>query len=198
MIPSYGGATGIKPLLQAQAEAQFLVDRFEARAADPSLASVNSCWRSAALSTCCTSLATALASPATRWADGCSCRAATTCPAAAIRPDTLTSAYVGENSKLDTHPVVVLNACQVGRQDYQLTGIGGFADSFLKRGAGAFIGTLWSVVDETARTFTETFYQTLLGNKTAAERPWRLASERARPTTPPGWPTWSTPTPTPG
>ena len=75
--------------------------------------------------------------------------------------------------------MVVLNACQVGRQDYQLTGIGGFAVSFLRRGAGAFVGTLWSVVDETARTFTETFYQTLLENKTTAEAAL-AARERAR------------------
>jgi hypothetical protein len=65
-------------------------------------------------------------------------------------------------------PVVVLNACQVGREGYQLTGTGGFAQAFLAAGAGAFIGTLWSVGDSPARTFTETFYKALLDNSTIA------------------------------
>ena len=49
--------------------------------------------------------------------------------------------------------VIVLDACQVGRLGFKLTGIDGFAQAFLKRGAGAFVGTLWPVVDHLARTF---------------------------------------------
>jgi len=56
-------------------------------------------------------------------------------------------------------PVIVLNACQVGRASYRLTDTGGFARAFLKRGASAFIGALWSVGDQPARTFTEEFYR---------------------------------------
>ena len=44
-------------------------------------------------------------------------------------------------------PLVVINACQVGRQGYSLTGNGGFAQAFLRAGAGAFIGTLWAIGD---------------------------------------------------
>src|SRR5688572_9361520 len=47
-------------------------------------------------------------------------------------------------------PIVFLNACQAGRAGYKLTGIGGFAHAFLRAGAGAFVGTLWSVGDEPA------------------------------------------------
>jgi CHAT domain-containing protein len=66
-------------------------------------------------------------------------------------------------------PVIVLNACQAGRAGYQLTGIGGFARAFLSRGAGVFVGTLWSVGDSPARTFTESFYQSLKSGRTVAQ-----------------------------
>jgi hypothetical protein len=60
-----------------------------------------------------------------------------------------------------TRPIVVLNACQAGRMGRQLTSTGGFARSFLGAGVGAFISSLWSVGDQPAREFTETFYDTL-------------------------------------
>ena len=78
-----------------------------------------------------------------------------------------------------SRPLVVLNACQAGRLGYALTGIGGFAQAFLNGGAGAFIGTLWSVGDAPARVFTETFYRKMLDGATVAES--TIASrERAR------------------
>lgn len=69
----------------------------------------------------------------------------------------------------DERPIVVLNACQIGREGYCLTGIGGFAQAFLKGGVGAFVGTLWSVGDRPARLFTETLYASLLEGKTLSE-----------------------------
>jgi len=68
-----------------------------------------------------------------------------------------------------SRPIVVLNACQAGRAGYRLTGIGGFAQAFLKGQAGAFVGTLWSVGDTPARVFTETLYRQLLAGSTVAE-----------------------------
>ncbi len=76
-------------------------------------------------------------------------------------------------------PIVVLNACQAGRAGYKLTGIGGFARAFLRRGAGAFIGTLWSVGDSPARAFTEEFYLQLKNGCTIAEGAVK-AREKAR------------------
>ncbi len=74
------------------------------------------------------------------------------------------------NLKSDgTGPLIVLNACQAGRAGYKLTGVGGFARAFLRRGAGAFVGTLWSVGDNPARTFTEEFYRRLKKGSTVAE-----------------------------
>ena len=40
-------------------------------------------------------------------------------------------------------------------------GIGGWAQQFIKVGASAFIGTLWSVTDVEARKFTEVLYTQL-------------------------------------
>jgi CHAT domain-containing protein len=48
------------------------------------------------------------------------------------------------------HPLVFLNACEVGRRTPALVGLGGFADSFIQIGASAVIAPLWSVEDEAA------------------------------------------------
>ena len=59
-------------------------------------------------------------------------------------------------------PLVFLNACQVGRQGYNLAGTGGFAKAFVTSGAGAFISTHWSVGDRSALDFSKTLYKQLL------------------------------------
>jgi CHAT domain-containing protein len=66
-------------------------------------------------------------------------------------------------------PLVVLNACQIGRARWELTSVGGFAQAFLGKGAGAFVGTLWSVGDQPAHTFTEAFYKALVKGGTIAQ-----------------------------
>jgi hypothetical protein len=80
---------------------------------------------------------------------------------------------VGNYADLDgadgNRPLVVLNACQVGRAGWKLTSIGGFADAFIRNGAGAFVGTLWSVGDKPARHFTEGFYGALIEGKRLSE-----------------------------
>ena len=76
-------------------------------------------------------------------------------------------------------PIIVINACQAGRAGYKLTGVGGFAQAFLRRGAGAFVSTLWSVGDSPARQFTEEFYRQLLKGVTIAEATIK-AREKAR------------------
>jgi len=82
------------------------------------------------------------------------------------RPDRLTSTDVEGACDVwpddgGVRPMVVLNACQVGRSGYQLTDIGGFAQAFLKGGAGVFVGSLWAVGDEPASTFAQTLYSRL-------------------------------------
>jgi hypothetical protein len=79
----------------------------------------------------------------------------------------------------ENRPLVILNACQAGRVGWQLTTIGGFAEAFIRAGAGAFVGTLWSVGDGPARTFTESLYRTLLDGGSMAEAT-RIGREVAR------------------
>lgn len=76
-------------------------------------------------------------------------------------------------------PIILLNACQIGRTGYALTGISGFAQAFLRGGAGAFIGSLWSVGDRPARVFSETLYSALLDGSNLAEAT-RKAREKAK------------------
>ena len=72
-------------------------------------------------------------------------------------------------------PLVVLNACQVGRAGVQMSSLGGFAYAFLNRGAGAFISSMWSVGDKPASTFVTTLYEELLRGRSISE-----AAVRAR------------------
>jgi CHAT domain-containing protein len=60
-----------------------------------------------------------------------------------------------------SNQIVFLNACQSGSKGYSLTGIGGWAQQFIKAGACAFIGTLRSVTDTEVRQFTEDLYSQL-------------------------------------
>ncbi len=100
-----------------------------------------------------------------------------------IVPQLLTATAVAENARLrgpdGTGPLVVLNACQVGRGGQQLSTLGGFARAFLAAGASAFVSSLWSVGDEPARAFVESFYEELLGGATVAAAAVR-AREKAR------------------
>ncbi len=69
-----------------------------------------------------------------------------------------------------SRPLVILNACQAAKIGFSLTSIGGFAPAFLgaREGvgnavgeAGAFVSSLWSVGDQTASTFAQTFYEAI-------------------------------------
>jgi hypothetical protein len=88
-------------------------------------------------------------------------------------PRYLQADLVAQHARLEgtggAKALVVLNACQVGRAGWRLSSIGGFAESFIRAGAGIFVGTLWSVGDAPARNFSEAFYKALLSGRTLAE-----------------------------
>lgn len=69
----------------------------------------------------------------------------------------------------DPGPLVVLNSCRLGRPPSKHSEQGGFAEAFLRGGAAAFVGCLWSVGDEPARDFVRAFYAGLRAKKTIAE-----------------------------
>ena len=100
-----------------------------------------------------------------------------------VIPSYLSATTVAEHGNLvgedGNRPLVVVNACQAGRLGFSLTKIGGFAQAFLQAGAGAFVGTLWSVGDAPARAFTEALYDALGNGDTLADAT-RKAREKAR------------------
>ena len=81
-----------------------------------------------------------------------------------IRPTDIVDANLAERK-----PLVFLNACQSGRMAPSLTDLGGWPRAMFNAGAGAFVGTSWSVHEKPAVTFAETFYQALLDGDTLAE-----------------------------
>lgn len=76
----------------------------------------------------------------------------------------------------DNAPLVFLSACDVGRLRSDAAGLGGFAEAFLRGGAGAFIGCNWAVRDDVAAHFVKSFYTaaftpgTTIGQATLAAR----------------------------
>ena len=85
-------------------------------------------------------------------------------------------------------PLVMLNACQVGRIGFELTSLGGFAAAFLgiREGdgdaigkAGAFVGPLWSVGDAPASHFAKGFYDVLVAPGGGTMRDAAVAGRKA-------------------
>jgi hypothetical protein len=99
--------------------------------------------------------------------------------AGTVEAQYLGATTVSENArwtrKNEVGPLVVLNACQVGRAGELLSTVGGFARAFLDAGASAFVSCLWSVQQEPSRLFVEKLYDELL-----AGTPMGAASARAR------------------
>lgn len=65
--------------------------------------------------------------------------------------------------------LVFMNACTSAGAAPMATEMAGWADRFLKRGAAAFVGSLWEVRDESAAKFAETFYGELTAGKTIGQ-----------------------------
>ena len=86
------------------------------------------------------------------------------------------------------HPLIFLNACESGGLGFALSGLGGWAERFVRAGAGAFIGTLWEVNDALAAEFAATFYGALFQGA-ALGAAFALAREAVR-TKDPNNPTW--------
>jgi hypothetical protein len=62
------------------------------------------------------------------------------------------------------HPLVFLNACQVGGTGAELSFVAGWPQAFLSMGAAAVVAPLWSVGDESARTVAEEFYKVVVND----------------------------------
>jgi hypothetical protein len=60
------------------------------------------------------------------------------------------------------HPLVFLNACEVGGSAASLSLVAGFPAAFLYAGAAALVSPLWAVNDERAHRIAEQFYRQVL------------------------------------
>jgi CHAT domain-containing protein len=63
------------------------------------------------------------------------------------------------------HPLVFLNACQVGGLGAEVSFVTGWPQALLTMGAAAVIAPLWSVGDQSARKIAEQFYSYVIGEK---------------------------------
>lgn len=101
------------------------------------------------------------------------------------RPPALLASQVKQLTALrdasSIRPIVVLNACRTGRQASRLSSMGGFADAFISRGAGAVVSSLWAVGDIPALRFVEELYPRLQAGKEVglAVREARAAARKA-------------------
>lgn len=77
-------------------------------------------------------------------------------------------------------PLVVLNACSLGRSERGLTGIAGIAEKLIDERAGAVVGPLWAVDDDGAFHFIRAFYQELRRGTPLGESARRARSRMRR------------------
>ncbi len=105
-----------------------------------------------------------------------------------FRPQNLTDPQLRARLRQD-RPLVFLNACRAAQQGWSLTGLGGWADAWVRDcGCGAFVAPQWKVSDGLAESFAGAFYTALEEGETfgAAARKARQALRDEEP----GLPTW--------
>jgi hypothetical protein len=79
----------------------------------------------------------------------------------ALTPQNLRGPEVVRHFKAQ-RPAFVFNACEVGRQGWALTHIGGWANHLVSLNAGLFIAPIWIVDDNSAASFATALYRALL------------------------------------
>jgi hypothetical protein len=103
--------------------------------------------------------------------------------AGAVQPVTVDARTVAGTASLKGRtPLVFLNACETGRSAPLLTAWGGWPQTFWQAGAGAFVGTSWSVREGPATDFSLAFYRALLDGATLLDAAGAgRAAAKARP-----------------
>jgi CHAT domain len=81
---------------------------------------------------------------------------------APLRPTDVAGATFGQAER----PLVFVNACEVGQQEWALTQIGGWAEAFCAAGCTAFVGPYWPVEDRVAARAARVFYEALREGET--------------------------------
>lgn len=100
-------------------------------------------------------------------------------------PEDLCGAVANLRAK---RPIVVLNACQVGRSGGStLGGMAGWPQAFIRAGAGVFVGPYWSVGDGSSSRFAEAFYKALLDDRVSVGEAAHRARVAVRQANDPTW-----------
>lgn len=94
-----------------------------------------------------------------------------------LDPDDINAARVGASD----HPLVFLNACEVGREGWSLTNIGGWATTFCDAEFSVFVGPYWRVNDRVAREVARIFYAHLRDGETVARAMQAVRRQFAQP-----------------
>jgi hypothetical protein len=95
--------------------------------------------------------------------------------------------YANLRTQLPDRPIVFVNACETGQSGKGLVGPGGgMAQAFVQKGAGVAVAALWSVGDDTAFSFSRTFYERLLAGDSLT-RATLAARTAARDALDPSW-----------
>jgi CHAT domain len=74
-------------------------------------------------------------------------------------------------------PLVFINACRSAGQHALYNSLDGWASAFLEAGAGAFVGSLWAVSDETAPRFAYKLYELLKSGKSLGQAAMQARGE---------------------
>lgn len=79
-----------------------------------------------------------------------------------------------QNARIDhtlrpSAPLVFFNGCRTAGLAATYTKLDGWAEAFMQAGAGAFVGSLWSVTDGAAKEFAQEFYRQLRCGKILAD-----------------------------
>jgi CHAT domain-containing protein len=85
------------------------------------------------------------------------------------RFDLMFMGNVAKKKYASTTPLVFMNACTSAGKAPLFTDVSSWADRYLYSGAGAFVGSLWEVRDQSAPEFAAAFYQKLTSGGTLGE-----------------------------
>jgi len=102
----------------------------------------------------------------------------------ALNPDAIVGPEI-ETHLAEQRPVFIFNCCEVGRQGWSLTQIGGWANRLIGAGAGLYIGPHWVVSDGPAKNFALSLYENLLAGDPVGEavrKARRVARQQGDPT----------------
>jgi hypothetical protein len=95
--------------------------------------------------------------------------------------DTITAMhFIGSKLLEKGHPIIYLNACEVGTSGVTMGQMGGFAAQCVEGGCSGIVAPYWAVADDSAREFAVAFYGQLKGGQAIGEALQTLRKSKPR------------------